>query len=76
MGYVDEAREKGLRVIQPDVYADGVADPATRQLPLTLVIDPDKRLALHKQEISDPVLSAKTDRQRNMVLRLGHLPRR
>ena len=49
---VDEARASGARVIS----LGGQGDPATRRLPLTLVIDPPGDLRIMAEEIFGPVL--------------------
>lgn len=51
---VEEARRAGARIIQLD--AEGAVDPATRRLPLSLVIDPDPGLRLMQEEIFGPLL--------------------
>ncbi|MFJ3492171.1 aldehyde dehydrogenase family protein [Streptomyces sp. NPDC086091] len=57
---VDEARAKGFRVVRPDLYADEPPTSVTRQIPLTIVVDPDERLRLHRTEVFGPVLSVHT----------------
>ncbi len=49
---VAEARDAGARVVQ----LGGEGDPATRQLPLTLVVDPPQGLRLMSEEIFGPIL--------------------
>ena len=51
---LDEARSAGARIVQLD--QDGGADPATRRLPVSLVIDPDPSLRIMKEEIFGPIL--------------------
>jgi coniferyl-aldehyde dehydrogenase len=51
---LDEARNSGARIVQLD--QDGGADPATRRMPLFLVIDPDPNLRIMKEEIFGPIL--------------------
>ena len=51
---LDEARSAGARIVQLD--QDGGADPATRRLPVSLVIDPDPGLRIMKEEIFGPIL--------------------
>ncbi|MFJ2645237.1 aldehyde dehydrogenase family protein [Streptomyces sp. NPDC087420] len=70
LGYVAEAREKGFRVVQPDRYRGETLDPETRQLPLTIVVDPDDRLAVHREEVFGPVLSVYTYRTLDQALDL------
>jgi coniferyl-aldehyde dehydrogenase len=51
---LDEARSAGARIVQLD--PDGRPDPATRRLPVSLVIDPDPGLRIMKEEIFGPIL--------------------
>lgn len=51
---LDEARNAGARIVQLD--QDGGADPVTRRLPVFLVIDPDPKLRIMKEEIFGPIL--------------------
>jgi coniferyl-aldehyde dehydrogenase len=51
---LDEARNSGARIVQLD--RDGGADPATRRLPVFLVIDPGPNLRIMKEEIFGPIL--------------------
>jgi len=51
---LDEARNSGARIVQLD--QDGGADPATRRMPVFLVIDPDPGLRIMKEEIFGPIL--------------------
>lgn len=54
---LDEAREKGTDV-RPLEQA-GESDPATRQLPMTLVLDPPEELGIMQEEIFGPILPVK-----------------
>ncbi len=54
---LDEARARGCDVRELEEPAD--FDPAARQLPITLVIDPPEDLALMQEEIFGPVLPVK-----------------
>jgi len=54
---LDEARAEGADV-RPLEEA-GEADPAARQLPMSLVIDPPESLALMQEEIFGPILPVK-----------------
>ncbi len=56
-GMLDEARARGCDVRELEEPAD--FDPAARQLPITLVIDPPEDLALMQEEIFGPVLPVK-----------------
>ena len=53
---VDEARARGVQVVQAE---DDAPNITTRQLPLTLVIDPPDDLALMQEEIFGPILPIK-----------------
>lgn len=53
---VAEARARGVRVVQTE---DVEPNRATRQLPLTLVIDPPDDLGLMQEEIFGPILPIK-----------------
>ena len=54
---LDDAREQGceVRPLEPEAQPD----PATRQMPLSLVIDPPEDLALMREEIFGPILPLK-----------------
>jgi coniferyl-aldehyde dehydrogenase len=56
-GLLADARARGCDV-RPLEQADA-ADPSTRQLPISLVIDPPEDLALMREEIFGPVLPVK-----------------
>jgi coniferyl-aldehyde dehydrogenase len=56
-GLLEEARTNDCDV-RP-LEAPGVVDPATRQLPMSLVIDPPEDLALMQEEIFGPILPIK-----------------
>jgi coniferyl-aldehyde dehydrogenase len=49
---VDEARDAGARVVS----LGGEGDPATRRLPLTLVVDPPQSLRIMREEVFGPIL--------------------
>jgi coniferyl-aldehyde dehydrogenase len=55
-GMLDDARERGCDV-RP--LEDGEGDPSTRQLPMSIVIDPPGDLALMQEEIFGPILPVK-----------------
>lgn len=57
---IAEARDYGLRVIQPDIYAQEYATPESRQIPLTIVVNPDERVRLFREEVFGPILSIYT----------------
>lgn len=51
---IAEARSAGARIVEVE---PGVgADPATRQMPLTLIVDPDPGLRICREEIFGPIL--------------------
>ena len=54
VGLLDEARERGCEVIQLD--EQGALDRETRQMPLSLVVDPPDDLRLMQEEIFGPIL--------------------
>jgi coniferyl-aldehyde dehydrogenase len=56
VGLVEEARSRGVEVVQVD---DADPDTATRRIPLTLVVDPPDDLALMREEIFGPILPVK-----------------
>ncbi len=56
LGLVDEARERGVPVVETE---DAPPNRETRQLPLTLVIDPPDDLGLMREEIFGPILPIK-----------------
>lgn len=51
---LDQARDAGYTVIQPD--ADGEVNRETRQMPLSLVVDPGEELDVVREEIFGPIL--------------------
>jgi coniferyl-aldehyde dehydrogenase len=55
---LDDARERGCDVRQ--LEPEAVSDPVTRQMPLSLVVDPPDDLALMREEIFGPILPVKT----------------
>ncbi|WP_036510280.1 aldehyde dehydrogenase family protein [Nocardia aobensis] len=56
-GALDEARQRGVKVV--DLKPNVEIDPATRQMPLTLVVDPPEDLAVMNEEIFGPILPIK-----------------
>jgi coniferyl-aldehyde dehydrogenase len=53
---LDEARERGCQVI---ALGDDEGDPATRRMPMSLVVDPDDSLGVMREEIFGPILPVK-----------------
>jgi coniferyl-aldehyde dehydrogenase len=60
-GYVDEARDKGARVVELNP-ANETLDPSTRKLAPTLVLEPSDDLSVMQDEIFGPVLPVKSYR--------------
>jgi acyl-CoA reductase-like NAD-dependent aldehyde dehydrogenase len=58
VGYLDEARAKGARVIEVNPRGETL-DAAQRKLPLTLVVEPDDALRVMQDEIFGPILPIK-----------------
>jgi len=58
-GYIDDAKQQGAEVIEINP-SNEKANPSTRKLPLTLVINPSDQLAVMKNEIFGPILPIKT----------------
>lgn len=54
---LDEARDQGARVVE---LGDDSADPASRRMPMSLVIDPDQSLGVMREEIFGPILPVRT----------------
>ena len=52
-----EARERGAQVVE---LGSESADPESRRMPMSLVIDPDDSLAVMREEIFGPILPVKT----------------
>jgi coniferyl-aldehyde dehydrogenase len=53
VGYIDEARARGVRVVGLN---DDEPDPARRQVPMTLVVDPPDDLGCMTDEVFGPVV--------------------
>lgn len=58
-GYVDEARARGMRVVEINPAKEELGLPS-RAFPPTLVIDPSDDLALMREEIFGPILPVKS----------------
>lgn len=54
VGLLDEAKAAGANVIS--LEPNGVVDPITRRMPLSLVLDPAPSLGISKEEIFGPIL--------------------
>jgi coniferyl-aldehyde dehydrogenase len=59
LGYIEEARQVGARVIELNPAREDRADPARRKIPLHIVVDPADELRLMQEEIFGPVLVVK-----------------
>lgn len=60
VGYIDQAREAGSRIIQVNPMNEDVPDPDTRKIPLTLIVNPQDHLKVSQYEIFGPILSIYT----------------
>jgi coniferyl-aldehyde dehydrogenase len=57
VGLLDEAREAGCQVVQLD--QEGALNRATRQMPLSIVVDPPEELGVMQEEIFGPILAVR-----------------
>jgi coniferyl-aldehyde dehydrogenase len=57
--YIEEARQKGVRVVEINAAGEQFA-PQERKIPPTLLIDPSDDLAVMREEIFGPVLPIKS----------------
>ncbi|MYC36804.1 MAG: aldehyde dehydrogenase family protein [Chloroflexi bacterium] len=60
VGYIAEAEAHGCRVVRSKPANEEVPDPATRKLPLTLVVNPADHLKVSRNEAFGPILSVYT----------------
>ena len=60
VGYIEEAKSAGCRVIASNPMNESVPDRSTRKIPLTLVINPCDQLMVSVHEIFGPILSIYT----------------
>jgi len=70
VGYIDEAKAAGCRVLQVNPNHEPLPDPITRKIPLTLVINPDAHLQVSRSEVFGPVLSIYTYRHLDEAIEL------
>jgi coniferyl-aldehyde dehydrogenase len=56
-GLLKEARDQGAWVVE---LGDDSADPASRRMPMSLVIDPDESLGVMREEIFGPIMPVRT----------------
>lgn len=57
VGYIDEARAAGCRIIQSNPMREKLPDRTTRRIPLTIVVNPAEDLMLSQHEAFGPILS-------------------
>jgi len=62
MGYLAQAREAGVRIIEMNPGREDYSDRATHKIPLHIVIDPDDSLKLMQEEIFGPILIVRSYR--------------
>lgn len=65
VGYIDQARDAGCRIIQSNPMNEDVPDPVTRKIPLTIVVNPPDHLMVSQNEIFGPILSIYTYQKLN-----------
>ncbi|MEM9384783.1 MAG: coniferyl aldehyde dehydrogenase [Pseudomonadota bacterium] len=58
-GYLDEARAQDAQVIELNPASEDFSKQPNHKLPLTLIVDPDDKLAAMQDEIFGPVLPVK-----------------
>jgi coniferyl-aldehyde dehydrogenase len=73
---IAEARDYGFRVIQPDIYNNERISTDTGQIPLTIVVNPDERLRLHREEVFGPILSIYTYRDLDSAISIVNAKRK
>ncbi len=59
-GYLEDAREKGAKVLEINPAAEDFRQQPTHKIPPTLVLDADEGMDVMKDEIFGPVLPVKT----------------
>jgi coniferyl-aldehyde dehydrogenase len=59
-GYVDEARDKGVEVVEINPANEDFRQQPHHKIPPTLVLDPDDELSVMKDEIFGPVMPVKS----------------
>src|SRR6185312_406217 len=60
MGYIEDARAKGARVVEINPAAEDFSQQEHRKIPPTLIINPTDDMAVMQEEIFGPVLPVKT----------------
>ncbi|WP_372778570.1 coniferyl aldehyde dehydrogenase [Litorivivens sp.] len=58
-GYIDEAKEKGVRVEALNPAGEGWSDRSKHKIPLHLIVDPSDELSCMQDEIFGPILNIK-----------------
>jgi coniferyl-aldehyde dehydrogenase len=75
-GYIEEAKEKGARVVEINPAGEDFRQQPSHKLPPTLVVDPSDDLAVMQDEIFGPVLPLKSYRDvKETVDYINHHPR-
>ncbi|MBP6381715.1 MAG: coniferyl aldehyde dehydrogenase [Pseudomonadales bacterium] len=62
LGYIEEARAAGARIIELNPGREDFTDRAQHKIPLHIVVNPDDALKVMQEEIFGPVLVVKTYR--------------
>jgi coniferyl-aldehyde dehydrogenase len=62
LSYIDDARDRGARVIDLCAQPENFRDHASNKIPLHLIINPDNDMRTMQNEIFGPVLNIKTYR--------------
>ena len=60
VGYIDQAKAAGCRVIQSNPMNETVPDRRTRKIPLTIIVNPADQLMVSENEVFGPILSIYT----------------
>ncbi len=68
LAYLDDARSKGIEVIEVNPAAEDFSSPTTRKIAPALVINPGDECRLMQEEIFGPVLPIKTYRKLDEAL--------
>lgn len=74
VGYIDEARAAGCRIVQSNPMNEPVPDRTTRKIPLTLIVNPGEDLMVSRHEIFGPILAIYT--YRTLDEAIAHVNRR
>ena len=60
VGYIDEAKTMGCRIIQSNPMNEKLPSAATRKIPLTIIVNPSDDLMVSQNEVFGPILSIYT----------------